>query len=257
MILRLAVLFGLSAEAHRLLGLGRLPHAVQHAPTLHCTRCRIGPTMATADTANDVELPQELSWDRLALCERYPRLRDIAASIRVRRTVEEAELAIQLEAEFNQDPTILRDIDFACIGRRLQADYEATDEVLRRGDILSDEEVEALNKRQQEAQAKLDELVPKYSGPYAVSGATSGAVAETVPKLRRVIARARELPLTVELPTNFVNESGVDVGLVMKESKNIALGAKQVWQRLNGQSPTQQVWRGVGASCVLHHASLP
>ena len=38
--------------------------------------------------------------------ERYPILRDISASIRTRRTVEESELALKLEAEFRSDPTL-------------------------------------------------------------------------------------------------------------------------------------------------------
>eukprot|EP00966_Prymnesium_polylepis_P067271 1561722-Prymnesium_polylepis.1 len=62
--------------------------------------------------------------------------------------------------------------------------------------MLSDEEIDELSERQIKAQAQLTQIGPKY-----LNVTTSGTVAEAVPKIRRVIVRARELPLTVELPT--------------------------------------------------------
>ena len=49
-------------------------------------------------------VPLDEQWVGLAMRERYPILRDISASIRTRRTVEEAELALKLEAEYRADP---------------------------------------------------------------------------------------------------------------------------------------------------------
>ena len=37
-------------------------------------------------------------WQDLALRERYPRLQNLSSAILVRRTIEEAELAIKLES---------------------------------------------------------------------------------------------------------------------------------------------------------------
>ena len=54
--------------------------------------------------------------------ERYPILRDISASIRTRRTVEEAELALKLEGEYRADPTLFEDIDFEGLIARIDAD---------------------------------------------------------------------------------------------------------------------------------------
>lgn len=103
-------------------------------------------------TEDGAELQDE-GWEQLALRQRYPRLRDIVASIGVRRTIEEAELAIQLESEFNQDPSILRDIDFASLASRLQQDHETSGEVLRRANVLTEDEVDDLHQRQRAAQA--------------------------------------------------------------------------------------------------------
>ena len=57
--------------------------------------------------------------------ERYPILRDISASIRTRRTVEEAELALKLEGEYRADPTLFEDIDFEGLIARIDADARA------------------------------------------------------------------------------------------------------------------------------------
>jgi len=64
-------------------------------------------------------------------------------------------------------------------------------------------------------------------------------VAEAVPKLRRVISKARELPLTVDLPSQLV-EDGFDFQLALNESKNVATAVKQVWQRLNGADASRE-----------------
>ena len=71
---------------------------------------------------------------------------------------------------------------------------------------------------------------------------SAGTVPEAVPKRRRLIAKARELPLTVELPTQqFVSEDGdVDWGTVAKESKNVAAAVRQTCQRLNGVNGTKE-----------------
>ena len=49
----------------------------------------------------------------------------LSLSIRVRRTLEEAELALQLEGEFNSDPSILNDIDFGSLQRRVERDMSS------------------------------------------------------------------------------------------------------------------------------------
>merc|ERR1712070_258157 len=58
-----------------------------------------------------------------------------------------------------------------------------------------------------------------------------GPVAEAVPKLRRVISKARELPLAVELPTSngTDNGGGVDLKAAFQESKNFAVAVKQAF----------------------------
>ena len=54
-------------------------------------------------------------------------------------------------------------------------------------------------------------------------------MAGSVPKLRRVIRQARELPLTVELPTVNATD-GLDLSLALNTSKNVAVAVKEVWQ---------------------------
>jgi len=179
----------------------------------------------------DPLLPDE--WGGLTLSRRYPLLRDISVSIRVRRTVEEAELALKLEGEFNPDPSILQDIDFAALCWRLNDELAAAAALPT--NVLSADEASKLNRRNREAQRALAEVVPKY-----LNVTTSGAVAEAVPKLRRVIERARELPLTVELPAPAAVFEGVDLQLALQESTNLAVGVRRVWQRLNGVSPDKE-----------------
>jgi len=149
--------------------------------------------------------------------------------------VQEAELALKLQREFANDPSILQDIDFRGLADRLQRDLNRTNEQLLGSGILTEPELRLLNERQTKAMRKLERMLPKYSNV-----TTSGAVAEAVPKIRRVILRARELPLTIELPTSKLADfEGVDVQRVLKESQNFAVAAKEVWQRLNGVSPTR------------------
>lgn len=181
-------------------------------------------------------LMQPDRWQDLALRERFPRLQNLSFAILAKRTVEEAELAIKLEREFQNDASILQDIDFSTLSARLEQDLNRTDAQLRGTGILTDDELDALQAQQRRAVELLGRLAPKYRNV-----TTSGAVAEAVPKIRRVIVRARELPLTVELPTDkIVGPEGFDVQLVLKESKNLAVAAKEVWQRLNGVSPTKE-----------------
>ena len=60
-----------------------------------------------------------------------------------------------------------------------------------------------------------------------------------MPKLRRVISRAKELPLTIEFPKADFTE-GVDLQAVLAESKNLAAGLSEVWARLNGDTVLDQ-----------------
>jgi len=178
-------------------------------------------------------VPLDEQWVGLAMRERYPILRDISASIRTRRTVEESELALKLEAEFRADPTLFEDIDFAALIARIDADARA-ENVARITTVLSEDELVALRTRWEQARAELEALLPTYSN--LTSGEEAGVAAtllkDTRPKLRRMIANARELPLTVELPTAQLED--LDLGGIMQESKNVAAGLKSVWKRLNG-----------------------
>ena len=88
-----------------------------HAPRRSGARSRI---RACAITEAEEQLggasaavPEQ--WVALAMRERYPTLRDISASIRARRTVEEAELALKVEEDFRVDPSLFADIDFAAL----------------------------------------------------------------------------------------------------------------------------------------------
>ena len=85
--------------------------------------------------------------------ERYPILRDISASIRTRRTVEEAELALKLEGEYRADPTLFEDIDFEGLIARIDADARA-ENVARISTVLSDEDFSNLRTRWEEARAE-------------------------------------------------------------------------------------------------------
>ena len=88
----------------------------------------------------------------LAMRERYPILRDISASIRTRRTVEESELALKLEAEFRADPTLFEDIDFAALIARIDSDARA-ENVARITTVLSEEDLLALRTRWEQARS--------------------------------------------------------------------------------------------------------
>ena len=210
------------------------------APDLAARVKEDGPgPLSSSDAASS---PRKTSANEFVLNfpPRYPRLRDLSLSIRVRRTLEEAELALQLESEFNSDPSILNDIDFGSLQRRVERDMSSGNERLLRAGLLSAAEADDLRARQERAAAGLRLLVPQYA--FAELEQSAGTVPEAVPKLRRLIAKARELPLTVELPTQqFVSEDGdVDWGTVAKESKNVAAAVRQTWQRLNGVNGTKE-----------------
>jgi hypothetical protein len=166
-------------------------------------------------------------WSVFLQRERHERLRDIALGISVRRTVDEAELALKLAREYKSDPSILQDIDFVVLMRRLEQDLEsgATAQLVKKQLMAPDEE-EQLRTRQRDAAASLSDIQPE-----ALS-MRSGAVAEAVPKLRRVISKARELPLTIELPASLNAAEGVDFGLALNESKNVAVAVSSVWKRI-------------------------
>lgn len=73
--------------------------------------------------------------------------------------------------------------------------------------------------------------------PQEQSEATrGGAVADAVPKLRRVISKARELPLTIELPASLNAAEGLDFQQALNESKNVVVAVKEVVTRLSGTS---------------------
>lgn len=90
-------------------------------------------------------------------------------------------------------PPSPQDINFRALAQRLRIDLDTTNELLRGSEVLSEEELQSLTKRQQKAERTLVALLPKYLNVTA----NSGGVADAVPKLRRVIVRARELPLTI------------------------------------------------------------
>jgi len=192
------------------------------------------PTEPLADTdAAEQPVPLDEQWVSLAMRERYPILRDIIASIRTRRTVEESELALKLEGEYRADPTLFEDIDFEALIVRIDADARA-ENVARISTVLSEEDFSALRTRWEQARAELARLVPIYSNRSDVeeAGVAATLLKDTRPKVRRMIAKARELPLTVEAPLEELEE--LDLAGIMQESKNLAAGVKSVWRRLNG-----------------------
>eukprot|EP00962_Isochrysis_galbana_P061093 scaffold36275_cov154-Isochrysis_galbana.AAC.1 len=211
----------------------RASPAFRRVPVAAVAALDAAPAAADAGTQPDgSEAERELQWEALGTMERFSRLSDIRDSIRARRTVEEAEFALTLEADFNSDPTILRDIDFGAILARLRADLADGGERLRAAGVLTLDEQAALRARQVEAQAKLSEVAPQYMrrGNQSV-----GAVAQSVPKLRRVISKARELPLAVEMqrPNGSAADphadGGFDLQAVLRESKNLASATREVW----------------------------
>ena len=98
--------------------------------------------------------------------------------------------------------------------------------------VLSEDELVALRTRWEQARVGLEVLLPTYSNAARDISMARMLLKDKRPKLRRMIANARELPLTVELPTQQLDE--LDLGGIMQESKNVAAGLKSVWKRLNG-----------------------
>lgn len=100
-MLRSWLLFAAAAFAH---GVRVAPSMMPRAPT--CAICmtdlalELPTTSATDDAVED--------WSTWLMKARYARLRDIARSISIRRTVDEAELALKLSSEYQSDPTILQ-----------------------------------------------------------------------------------------------------------------------------------------------------
>jgi len=205
----------------------------------HHSSPRCGAVVALDDsppeplTDPEQAVPLDEQWVGLAMRERYPILRDISASIRTRRTVEESELALKLEAEFRSDPTLFEDIDFAALIARIDSDARA-ENVARITTVLSEEDLLALRTRWEQARAELAVLLPIYSNLTSdeEAGVAATLLKDTRPKVRRMIAKARELPLTVEVPIQELDD--LDLGGIMQESKNVAAGIKSVWRRLNG-----------------------
>jgi len=186
----------------------------------------VGASAASAEEAAE-ESERDLEWEVLASNERFSRLADISRSIGQRRTVEEAEFALRLEEDFNSDPSILRDIDFGAILSRLRADLG---EEACHAAVLTLDELQALRGRQRSAETALADVAPRYN-------ASAGAVAQSVPKLRRVIAKARELPLAVEPPRPGAaaeEGEGFDLRAAVGEAQSLAVAARNVWERLNG-----------------------
>jgi len=209
------------------------------------------PPSTAAEWPGAYEAERELEWDSLVKSERFSKLSDISHSIRTRRTVEEAEFALTLEADFRSDPTILRDIDFGAILARLRSGLADDGARLRSAGVLSEEELAALRARQTDAEARLSAVAPRY----ARDGAQGGAVAQSVTKLRRVISKARELPLAVEMvrkdsgggggahgggAADVEGGGGLDLSAVLRESANLASATKEVWQRLNGGNSSKE-----------------
>ena len=162
-------------------------------------------------------VPLDEQWVGLAMRERYPILRDISASIRTRRTVEESELALKLEEEFRADPSLFEDIDFAALIARIDSDARA-ENVARITTVLSEEDLLALRTRWEQARAELAVLLPIYANLTSdeEAGAAATLLKDTRPKVRRMIAKARELPLTVEVPIQELDD--LDLGGIMQES---------------------------------------
>ena len=166
--------------------------------------------------------------DPLEVRERWPELRNIQGSIRACRTLDEAELAVKLESDFRTDPSILRDIDFRALRSRLNLDVKSRLDQGVSVDVLSAEQVADMHVRLKEAMRALGEIVPRYNDT------RPGAVAVAVPKLRRAINQARELPLAVEIPRP------ADPQEALRESQNIAMAVKEVWSRLTDAAGAAQ-----------------
>ena len=178
----------------------------------------------------------EEDWSFWLSRPRYARLRDIALSITVRRTVNEAELALKLAREYSSNPSLLQDIDFSSLILRLQRDIDVNNAPLSASGMLSAAELDEILKRQIDAIAELK--ANPLALELALDGAVSGAAGK-LPKLRRVISRARELPLTIDLPA-IQGDGGLDFRLALNESKNVVEAVQQAWQRLSGTSPEKE-----------------
>ena len=168
-------------------------------------------------------------WSGFLLRERYTKLRDIALTISVRRTIDEAELALKLADDFNSDPSILQDIDFKSLIRRVERDLAGNNAEVAASKLMDASELKTLEQRQRKALDALQRVQPEILAQTA-----EGAVETAVPKIRRVISKARELPLTIELPAAIAPEGALNFSLALNESKNVAASVKEVWQRLNG-----------------------
>ena len=175
-------------------------------------------------------------WVALAMRERYPILRDISSSILTRRTLEEAELALKVEEDFRADPSLFADIDFEQLVARIESDRSPENRE-RLQQVMTEEEFADVNARWTQVVGDLEALLPTYSSDRR--NITSG-VAAAVPKIKRVIEKAREIPLTVELPSPDQVMEDVDVGAVMQESKNVATGLRNVWSRINGRGVREE-----------------
>ena len=165
----------------------------------------------------------EEDWSFWLSRPRYARLRDIALSITVRRTVNEAELALKLAREYSSNPSLLQDIDFSSLIMRLQRDIDVNNAPLSASGLLSAAELDVILQRQIDAIAELK--ANPLALELALDGAVSGAAGK-LPKLRRVISRARELPLTIDLPV-IQGEGGLDFRLALNESKNVVEAVQQ------------------------------
>jgi hypothetical protein len=176
----------------------------------------------------------EEDWSFWLSRPRYARLRDIALSITVRRTVNEAELALKLAREYSSNPSLLQDIDFSSLILRLQRDIDVNNAPLSASGMLSAAELDEILKRQIDAIAELK--ANPLALELALDGAVSGAAGK-LPKLRRVISRARELPLTIDLPA-IQGDGGLDFRLALNE--NVVEAVQQAWQRLSGTSPEKE-----------------
>jgi hypothetical protein len=219
----------------------RAPPVLRRARVAAITALDVPPAAAAVGTLpGGSEAERELEWEALGTMERFSRLSDIRDSIRARRTVEEAEFALKLEADFNSDPTILRDIDFGAILARLRADLADGGARLRAADVLTPDEQAALRARQLQAQASLSKVAPLYA---RVGNQSVGAVAQSVPKLRRVISKARELPLAVEMQRPNSSAAGADAHAdggfdLLRESQNLAAATRQVNRKIRTARPT-------------------
>tara|TARA_B110001452_G_scaffold9415_1_gene8075 strand:- start:1379 stop:3085 length:1707 start_codon:yes stop_codon:yes gene_type:complete len=208
-----------------------------HAPRRSGARSRIR-ACAIAEAEEELggasaAVPEQ--WVALAMRERYPILRDISSSILTRRTLEEAELALKVEEDFRADPSLFADIDFEQLVNRIEAD-RSPESCERLQSVMTVEEFANVSARWDQVVGELEALLPTYSSDQR--NITSG-VAAAVPKIKRVIEKAREIPLTVDLPREMAMED-VDVGAVMQESKNVATGLRNVWSRINGRGVREE-----------------